>query len=229
MLILFFFTSTSFFASQFSSTPMRVNSVFANPAGLGIGPCYEIMLDYHPDHITAGMSIRYFSAAMKKVDSLYFWEAGVGYKLPGAFSIGYSYRFGEINEHIAGLIGSISQELAIGYATKIGDDWHMIGGLAISPLMDYVTVCGDIEYETVHKTTTYYAGVVIQPLPGLKAHFKTDDEFNWSTGLEISLGKLVLGGLFASVDEKISGSAILSTEEYPTFLTREEKYADLYE
>ncbi len=229
MLILFIFASTSFFASHFSSLPIRANSVFSNPAGLGLQPSYEAIFDYHPDVITTGLAIRYFSAAMKKVDSLYHGEVGVGYKFPGAFSIGYAYRFVESNDHIIGLIGRTSNKLSLGYTVKIGGDWHMIGGLAIRPLQDYIVICGDIEYETVDKITNYYAGIMLQPLTGLKAHFKTDQDFNWSTGLELSLGKLVMGGLYASIDKKISGGAILSNDNYPTFLVKEDDIPDLFE
>ncbi|OGC41657.1 hypothetical protein A2Y85_04045 [candidate division WOR-3 bacterium RBG_13_43_14] len=229
MFILFILAGTSFFASQFRSLPIRANSVFSNPAGLGLRPGYEAVLNYHPDLITAGLVIRYFSAAMRKADSLYYWETGTGYKLPGAFSIGYAYRFGEINEHILGAMGMISNELSIGYTAKIGDDWHMFGGLAIRPLADYVVLCGDIEYETTYKTTNYYAGIMIQPLSGLKAHFETDQELNWSTGLEISLGKMILGGLYSSTDNKISGGVIFSSDDYPTFLSKEEKIPDYLE
>ncbi len=229
MILLFMFTSTSFFASQFSSLPMRVNSVFSNPAGLGLQSAYEAVVDYHPDRITTGLATRYFSAAMRRADSLYYWEAAVGYKLPGVFSIGYAFRFGEINEHVLGVIGLVSDELSVGYKTRIGDDWHMLGGAAIKPLADYLVFCGDVEHETIYRTTNYHAGVMVQPLSGLNIYFRTDHDFRWSAGLQMSFGKFILAAAYAESNSKISVGGLISSETYPTFLIREERIPDLFE
>ena len=94
-LMLFFIIATNpFYEANFSSLPMRSLSIFSNPAGLGINRGAEIFGTSYPDPdiIMTGVSLSNLGLGMNKnLDGATYYELGLGYKLPGAFSLGYAF------------------------------------------------------------------------------------------------------------------------------------------
>lgn len=209
-----------FYDANFSSLPMRSVSIFSNPGGLGINPGAEALFTYHPDKIMAALLLNSIGAGMIKIDTIKYYEFSVGYKLPGAISLGYAYQFGDTDttNHIFGLICHASPKLSLGYKTTIADKKHMFGGISIKPFQEYLILSGDIEYEGIDSVLNYYYGAIIQPVDGVKLNFHADQDFNWNAGLEISFGKIVLAGAYSKADEKFSGGVIISAQPYKTFL-----------
>jgi hypothetical protein len=215
--------SAPFYEAHFSSAPMRSVSVFTNPAGLGFHPGSELQFQYlydsdGPDMLMPGIAIRNFGFGWRKIDSLNFYEVGIGYKLPGTVSIGYAYQFGDNKDHIVGVIAQPTKQFSIGYRTTVGEEFHMLGGLSLYPFDDYITVSGDIEYQD--SILNYYYGAMVQPIDGVKLHFHADKEFEWSAGLELSFGQIKIAGAYHSETELIAGGVILSARPYKTFLPK---------
>ena len=211
-----------FYEANFSSLPLRSISVFSNPAGLGIQYGGEYFFTYHPDLIITGASMGYLGFGLTKEDTITYYEVGLGFKLPGAFSLGYAHQFDikdyGISSHIFGLICRPNQQVLLGYTTTIGDINHMFGGMSIKPFDEYITLSVELEYERIDSIFTYYYGGVLQPVEGLKINFHADEEFNWNAGLEVSLGKIKLAGEYSKADEKFSGGVILSAQSNKTFI-----------
>ena len=161
---------------------MRSISVFSNPAGTGLQVGAEWVFTYHPDSIMAAVSLGNLGLGMTKNDSITYYEAGLGYKLPGAFSFGYAHQFDTkdygISKHILGVICRPNQYTSIGYKTTLGRRNHMFGGLSIRPFKEYLTLSFDLEYEGIDSIFTYYYGGIIEPYPGIKVNFHADEDFN---------------------------------------------------
>ena len=217
--ILFFVLSTNpFYAANFTSLPIRSISVFSNPAGLGIQRGAESYATYHPDRLMNASSLGNFGFGITKIDSITYYEAGVGLKLPGAFSLGYAYQF-DINDygvssHVFGLICRPLPELSLGYKTTLGTGYHMFGGISIKPLKEFLTLSCDIEYEGIDSIFNYYYGVMIQPLDGVQLNFYADKELIWNAGAKLTFGKIKLAGEYSSMDKKFSGGIILSAQSF---------------
>lgn len=211
-------SSNPFYEANFTSLPIRSISVFSNPAGLGIQRGAESFFTYHPDITITGASMGNLGFGMTKIDSITYYEAGVGLKLPGAFSLGYAYQFDikdyGISSHIFGFICRPSSELSLGYKTTLGSRYHMFGGISIKPLKEFLTLSCDIEYEGINDILNYYYGVMIQPLDGVQLNCHADKEFNWNAGTELTFGKIKLAGKYSSMDKKFSGGIILSAQSY---------------
>jgi hypothetical protein len=211
-------SSNPFYEANFTSLPIRSISVFSNPAGLGIQRGAESFFTYHPDITITGASMGNLGFGMTKIDSITYYEAGVGLKLPGAFSLGYACQFDlkdyNISSHIFGFICRPSPELSLGYKTTLGSRYHMFGGISIKPLKEFLTLSCDIEYEGINDILNYYYGVMIQPLDGVQLNCHADKEFNWNAGTELTFGKIKLAGKYSSMDKKFSGGIILSAQSY---------------
>ena len=207
-----------FYDANFSSLPMRSVSVFSNPGGLGINTGGEALFTYHPDKIMAALLLNSIGAGMIKIDTIQYYEVSVGYKLPGAISLGYAYQFGDTSSNVLGFVCHVSHNFSLGYRTTIADKKHMFGGISIKPFQEYLILSGDIEYEGIDSVFNYYYGAIMQPVDGVKMNFHADQDFNWNAGLEISFGKIVLAGAYSKADEKFSGGVIISAQPYKTFL-----------
>jgi len=217
-----------FYDANFSSLSYRSTSIFRNPAGLGLQPGSELnaFYEYHEDQaniFSPNFMIRYFGIGWWHMDTINYYEAAVGYKLPGAFCLGYAYQFGDSAHHKAGIIGHPTQQLSLGYYTTIGEVFHMLGGISIRPYKDYITLSCDIEYEAQDSIMDYHFGAMLQPVDGIKAHFFANKEFHWKTGLEVSFGQVKIAGTYSHEDQRISGGIILSARPYKTFLPDKKK------
>jgi hypothetical protein len=161
---------------------------------------------------------------MMKIDTIEYYEIATGYRLPGAFSVGYAHQFGEASYHIFGLIARSSPRFSLGYRTTLGERYHMIGGASLRPFEQYLTISGDIEYEGIDSILDYSYGAMLQPIDGIKlsvlAHH-VDDKVRWNAGLELSFGKIKLAGAYSHADEKkLRIGIILSAQPYSTFTGR---------
>ncbi len=211
-----------FYEAHFSSVPLRSVSVFSNPGGLGIRPGAELLFAYHPDTLMPALTLGNLGFGMMKIDSIEYYEIGTGYKLPGAFSIGYAHQFGDTSNHVFGLIARSNPRFSLGYRTTLGNRYHMVGGISLRPFEEYLLLSGDIEYEGVDSILDYSYGAMIQPLDGIKVYFfanHMDDKFRWNAGLELSFGKIKLAGAYSNADENKFGiGIILSAQPYRTFI-----------
>jgi hypothetical protein len=221
-ILIFLLSINPFYEANFSSLPMRSISVFSNPGGLGVQPGAELFFTYHPDVITTGISLGLAGAGIKKIDTLYYYEAGAGINLPGAFSLGYTHQFGDTSSHIFGLIGHVSPQLSIGYKTTLGNIYHMFGGISIRTQKANLTISGDIEYEGVRDIFNYYYGLMYRPIEGLKLNFLADQDFNWHGGLELAFGKIKIAGAYSKSDKKLTGGILFSAQTYETILPEPE-------
>ena len=97
LLVILSFVGNPFYSANFTPLPIRSVSMFSNPAGLGIRPGAEAFATYHwgSETITAGASAQNLGFGFQRIDTLEIFELGLGYKLPGAFSLGYAYQFGD--------------------------------------------------------------------------------------------------------------------------------------
>lgn len=217
-----------FYEANFSSLSYRSISIFSNPAGLGLQPGSELnaFYEYHKDDadiIAPSLMMRYFGFGWWHMDTINNYEASVGYRLPGVFSLGYAYQFGNSSQHKAGIVGHPTRQLSLGYYTTIGKVFHMFGGISIRPYQDYITLSCDIEYEAEDSIMDYHYGAMVQPINGIKAHFFANKDLHWKTGLEISFGQIKIGGTYSHEDERISGGIILTARPYKTFLPDKKK------
>lgn len=217
-ILVFVLSANPFYEANFTSLPIRSISVFTNPAGLGIKRGAESYFTYHPGRLTNASSLCNFGLGIAKMDSVTYYEAGLGLRLPGAFSFGYAYQFDikdyGVSRHIFGLICHPSPNLSLGYKTTVGDRYHMFGGISIRPFREYVTISCDIEYEGVDSILHCYYGTMIQPLDGVQLNCHADKEFNWNAGIELIFGKIKLAGAYSNVDKKFSGGIIISAQSY---------------
>jgi len=231
-LLLFTLCVNPFYEANFTSLPMRSISVFSNPAGLGFQRGAEIVINYEynpdaPDALMSASALGNVGFGWKKSDTLNYYEAGLGYKLPGVFSMGYAFQFGEDSKHIVGLIGHVSEKLSLGFKAALGGDEHMLGGISIRPFKEYVTLSGDVEFEALDTIFNYFYGGLLQPIDGVKLHFYADQDFNWKTGLELSFGKTKIAGSYSHPDKKISGGILFSAQSYKTFIPQKNIVTEL--
>jgi len=201
-----------FYDAIFSSLPMRSQSIFSNPAGIGVEPGSELMFNYHPDMIKTGVSFSSLGLGMIKIDSITRYEADIGIKLPGAFAFGYAYQFHDTSNHILGIICRPSQTISLGYRINLGEIKHMTGGISIWPYADYVTLSADVDYEAVEDTINYYFGGAIHTVQGSQIFFCTDWDFNWHAGLDVVLRNFTLAGAYTRAENKLSAGLIIGTQ-----------------
>ncbi len=222
LLMIVAFVGNPFYSSNFTPLPIRSVSMFSNPAGLGIRPGAEAFATYHwgSETITAGASAHNLGFGVQKIDTLKIFELAAGYKLPGAFSLGYAFQFGDTTttNHILGIQCRATKKWSLGYKVTLATKKHMYGGVAVTPYEDYLTLNFELEYEGIDTIFTYYYGVQLRLYEGVSACFFADEEFDWNTGLEISFGYVKLTGLYSSADKKINAGVILSAQKYESFL-----------
>lgn len=209
-----------FYDANFTPLPARSLSMFANPAGLGIHTGAEAFGTYHLDSdiITAGASAGNIGFGFKKADTLQYYEIGGGYKLPGAFSLGYAYEFGDTSLHALGIECRPNTQFSLGYKITLGETKYMHGGIGIMPYEDYVTLNFEMEYEGISDTFTFYYGARIRPYKGISACFLADKDFHWHAGLEFSLGYAKISGMYSCEEERFSGGFVISAQRYETFV-----------
>ena len=209
-----------FYDANFTPLPARSLSVFSNPAGLGIHTGAEAFGTYHLDEdiITAGASAGNIGFGFRKVDTLKYYEAGVGYKFPGAFAVGYAYEFGDTSLHKLGIVCRPSTQLSLGSRVTLGSTKYIYGGIAITPYQDYVTLNFEMEYEGIQDTFTFYYGARVTPYKGISAVFLADEEFDWHAGVEVSLGYAKISGMYSYEEEQFSFGILISAQKYETFM-----------
>ncbi|UCG31430.1 MAG: hypothetical protein JSV53_06035 [candidate division WOR-3 bacterium] len=200
--------------------PIRSLSMFSNPSGLGVSPGAEAFVTYNPEteRITAGASAGYLGFGYIKEDTFQIYEVGVGYSLPGAFTVGYAYEFGDTSVHILGVECRPNQQLALSYKTGFGEKKYMFGGVGIMPYLHYITLNFGLAYEGIDDTMAIYYGARITPIRGLSVFFTADKEFNWNAGLELSFGYGKIAGMYSYETTKFSGGLLISSQKYETFL-----------
>jgi hypothetical protein len=220
ILVVLAFIANPFYESNFTPLPIRSTSVFSNPAGLGIQPGAEAFGTYQQvnDAITAGACASNLGFGYRKIDTLNFFEIGIGYKLPGAFSLGYAYSFGDTSSHIMGVQCRVSEKLSLGYKMTFGHTKYLYGGMGIMPYFEYVTLNFEMEYEGIEDTLTYYFGAMLQPYRGLTMFFMSDKEFNWHAGIGVSFGYVKLSGSYSYENSKFSAGVLMSAQEYRSIM-----------
>ncbi len=232
-LVLIVLAVQPFYEGNFSSLPIRSVSVFSNPAGLGFRPGSELLFVYHPDVYMPALTAANLGLGMMEVDSIRYYEIGGGYKLPGVFSIGYAYQWGDTSSHVLGVIGRFNKNISIGYRTTLGGTNHMFGGISVRPYEELVTLSADVEYEGRDSILNFYLGAMLQPITGVKLNFHTAhndsdfSDFDWNTGLELSFGRFKLAGEYTSSDKKFSAGIIVSAQRYETFVPPRTKISRL--
>ena len=227
LFIIMFVSTNPFYEAQFSSLPVRTTGFFSNPAGLGRHPGSEALFVYDEEYLMGAVMLGYGGMGVTKTATVYRYETGVGYRLPGAFSFGYSYQFGDTSLHTVGVIGVVSPKFTIGYTTTLGERMHMYFGISIMPFERYLVLVGDMEYEGMTDVQNYYYGVVLQP-KGLALSFVADQDFNWRAGVMVSFGYLKIAGQYTDDDRAFSVGVLASAQSYESFMPepREERYLD---
>jgi hypothetical protein len=213
--------STSPFYSANFFLPIRSLSVFSNPSGLGISPGAEAFAtyDFASEIITAGAYANNIGFGYIKDDTTQIYEAAIGYRLPGAFTIGYAYEFGDTSVHILGVECRPNQQLALSYRTELKHKRYISGGIEIMPYLQYLTLGFAATYEGIDDTLTFLYGALVTPVKGMSAFFFADKEFNWNTGVELSFGYGKITGSYSQQTQKFSGGLLISAQRYETFVT----------
>jgi len=222
-----FISTNAFYDAHFSSLPARTTAFFSNPAGLGRQQGSEVLFMYDSDYLMGAILLGYGGLGVIKRDTTYRYETGVGYKLPGAFSFGYAYQFGDTSLHNIGVIGVVSPKLTIAYKTTLGERYHMFYGIGLIPFERYLVLVGDIEYEGITDVLNYYYGAVLHSR-GSGLSFSADQDFNWRAGLTISFGYVKIAGLYRHEDREFSAGVLLSAQSYESILpdAASESYLD---
>ena len=211
------FMPNPFYEANFTPLPIRSLSVFANPAGLGIRTGAEAFGAYYHDteRIDGGVCASNLGFGVLKDDTITNYRIAVGYKLPGAFSLGYAYDFGDTSSHVLGVQCRPSEKLALGYKTTLGSTMYMYAGIGIMPYQDYIVLNFEVEYEGIEEIFDYYFGARLQPYPGVSASFISDEDWHWHAGLELSFGYVRVCGLYSHEEQKWSAGVLLSAQRYP--------------
>jgi hypothetical protein len=214
------FVPGPFYEANFTPLPIRSISVLSNPAGLGIQTGAEGFITYDRDTevIKGGACASNLGFGMIKNDTVTNYEIAVGYKLPGAFSLGYAYEFGDTSNHILGVQCRASDKLALGFKTTLGKTKYMYAGVGIMPYQEYLFLNFEVEYEGIIDTFTYYFGARIQPYKGISACFMSDEDLNWHAGIELSLGYAKIAGLYSHEDSKLSAGILISAQKHQSLM-----------
>ncbi|MEO0206502.1 MAG: hypothetical protein ABIL22_07500 [candidate division WOR-3 bacterium] len=214
MILLFLFSVNPFNEANFVPLPFRSVSVLSNPAGIGIGRGAELFLSYGSKSLKSGIVLGNLGFGVSHLDTSTVYELGAGFKLPGAFSIGYARQFGDTTENIIGLICAISKHLIAGYRTNLGAKKYMHAGAGIKIAGDMLNLAGEMVYEGIDDYTDYLFGFIISPTYGIKLNFLSDPDWNWSAGLNLGTSKLKLGLIYSRKEKKLTGGIILSAQSY---------------
>jgi hypothetical protein len=219
ILTMIVFSLSPFYNANFF-LPIRSLSVFSNPAGLGISTGAEAFITYDlgSEVITTGASAGNIGFGYMKEDTFQIYEAGIGYKLPGAITLGYAYEFGDTSVHIIGLECRPSEQLSLSYRTELKHRRYVSGGIDIMPYLRYITLSVGATYEGIDDTLAFYYGAFVSPIRGLGVFFFADKEFNWNAGMEFSFGYGKITGKYSYESGKFSGGLLISAQKYETFV-----------
>ncbi|MDH4210065.1 MAG: hypothetical protein OEV79_01270 [candidate division WOR-3 bacterium] len=219
ILTMIVFSTSPFYSANFF-LPIRSLSAFSNPAGLGISTGAEAFVTYDPESelITTGASAGNIGFGYIKEDTFQIYEVAIGYRLPGAFTIGYAYEFGDTSEHVLGVECRPNQQLSLSYRTELDHKRYVSGGIEIMPYLRYITLSFGVTYEGIDDTLAFYYGALVSPISGLGAFFYTDKEFNWNAGMELSFGYGKITGSYSYENSKFSGGLLISAQKYETFI-----------
>ncbi len=213
------FSLSPFYSANFF-LPIRSLSIFSNPAGLGISTGAEAFVTYDmgSEVVTTGASASNIGFGYLKEDTSQIYELAIGYRLPGAFTIGYAYEFGDTSVHILGVECRPNQQLSLSCRSELKHRRYVSGGIEIMPYLSYITLSLGVTYEGIDDTLAFYYGALVSPVRGLGAFFFADKEFNWNAGMEFSFGYGKITGKYSSQSEKFSGGLLISAQKYETFM-----------
>jgi hypothetical protein len=190
-------------------------AIFENPAGLGYFPVFENMVVMHRDSIVNGMCLKGIGLGILKHDPSLIAEAGLGYKLPGAFSLGYAYQFSikgnRNNVHYLGIACRPNNELALGFKMTVARTKIIQGGASIMPVGDYLILSADFEYEGIAQRLGFYCGGMFRLGEYFNLNFHSDNKFNWAAGLGIGYSNFRVAAAYTR-DRKF-GIGLIVTEE----------------
>jgi hypothetical protein len=214
ILIIFAVALNPFYAGNFTSLAEGATGIYENPAGLGLTLAIEDELTFHRDSLVNGLLLKNIGLGLVKHDTLLGGEAGIGYRLPGAFAFGYAYQFGIKGNlpktHIFGVSCRPSSELSLGFKTTIGKIKHLFGGGTVKPLGEYVFLNIDFEYEGMTDLFHFYWGGMIRLSDYINIYVHADDEFNWTAGMGLGYSKLRVAASYSADDRQIGAGLILS-------------------
>jgi hypothetical protein len=213
MVILFFIAISPFNEANFVPLPFRSISLLSNPAGIGINPGAELFLTYHPELLQGGISIGNLGFGIARTDTNLIYEIGGGYKLPGAFAIGYGRQFGDTTENIIGVICIPNQYIRLGYKTNLAHKKFIHTGIGIN-IVGLLTLACQMNYEGIDDTKDYLFGFILNPSYGVKINFASDQEWNWHIGINLGTSKLNLGLIYSYNTKKFTGGFIISAQSY---------------
>jgi len=199
-ILLFLFSLNPFFEGNFTSYAQSSTAIFENPAGLGSTPIFENLTALHRDTIINGLCLRGIGLGILKDNSTWTAEAGLGYKLPGAFSLGYAYQFSlkgtRKNIHYLGLGCRPNNELALGFKMTVARTKILHGGASIMPVGDYLLLSVDFEYEGIAKSFSYYGGGMFRLGEYFNLNFHSDNKFNWAAGLGFGYSNFLIAATY---------------------------------
>lgn len=215
IIFLFLFALNPFYEGNFTSECRSATAVFQNPAGLGYVPIFENMITLHRDSVINGLCLRGIGLGILRQDTSWTAEAGLGYKLPGAFSLGYAYQFSlkgsRANVHYLGVGCRPNRELALGFKMPVARTKILQGGASIMPVGNYLILSVDLEYEGIARSFRYYCGGAFRLGEYVNLNFHSDNKFNWAAGLGLGYTHFRIAGTYTR-DRKI-GLGLIVTEE----------------
>jgi hypothetical protein len=214
-----------FFDGGFTSLGQSATAVFENPSGLGYDPRIENMTAIHHDSVINGICLKGIGLGIIKRDSCWTAEAGLGYKLPGAFAVGYAYRFTvkgapSIKTHYLGLGCRPSSEMSFGFTTTLARTKYLHGGLSIKPAGDIFTLSADFDYEGRSEQFLYYLGGMIQFGRYLNVNFRMDGDQNWTAGMGFGYSVFRIAAVYGR-DRKFGIGLIVGEEQSPPAIETE--------
>ncbi len=210
------------------ATVRRSYALGINPAGLAVNPGVELSYRFgkaeevwsHDQNLLLGN----IGLGLATVDGATEFRAGIGLTpVKKTLHLGYGYESGDAGGHSIGTILRPGRFMSIGLETRIGDPTKVRGGLALRPLTDRVTVSGDAIYE--QDSIRWQFGGEVEALPGLTISGQSDLSGNFRAGVEISLGRLKVGG---SAGEAVqSGRVLVSNQRYPSLRGEGKKFVKM--
>lgn len=213
-ILLIFIVINPFNEANFISLPHRSLSIFSNPAGIGLNPGAELFFTYHPIIINSGITLGNLGFGLLRTEGTTNYELGAGFKLPGAFSLGYARQFGDTTENIIGLICNLNRYLTLGYKTTFGKKKYMQAGAGIRFYGNFLTLAGDMTYEGIDDTTAYYLGCIVNPVYGVMINLFSDIDWNWHAGIVLGAKKLRLALMYSSPQKKFTTGIIISAQSF---------------
>lgn len=205
-----------FYDGSFTSLGQSSTAIFENPSGLGYDPKFESITALHRDSIIQGVSLKGIGMGVLKIDSSWVMDAGLGYKLPGAFAVGYAYRFTikgapAAGTHFLGIGCRPNSEMSLGFTTTLAKTKYLHGGMSIMPVGDYLTISADFDYEGRSEEFHYYLGGMIRLGGFVNANFRMDDDRHWTVGLGLGYTVFRLAAVYGR--DREFGIGLVVSEE----------------